>query len=88
MDNQFSLGPWGIEELPGGHNFSIYQLETSIHLANVGDSSDGPGHGVLSGNKILANSHLIATRIKFLITALIFIGLEIIGWTAVLIYSL
>lgn len=29
-----------------------------------------------------------STRIKFLTTVFIFIGLEIIGWTAVLIYLL
>jgi hypothetical protein len=60
MDNQFTPGPWDIEEVSGGHNFSIYELETSIHLANVGDDSEFQGNGVLSGNKILANAHLIA----------------------------
>lgn len=56
----FAGGTYDIEELPGGHNFIIYQLETGIHLANVGDSNDGPGHGVLPGNKILATAHLFA----------------------------
>lgn len=61
MDNQHSTGIWDIEELPGGHNFSIYQSDTGIHLANVGDSNIGRStYGVLPSTTILANAHLIA----------------------------
>lgn len=59
MDNNFSSGPWDVEELLGGHNFSIYQVESFVHIANVGDSQDSD-HGVLPGNNILANAYLIA----------------------------
>ncbi len=60
MNNSFTPGPWDLEELPGGHNFMIYEKETGIHLADVGDFAGDSGVNVLSGNKILANANLVA----------------------------
>lgn len=57
-------GPWKLTELPGGHNWTIIQEETGIHLANVGDAKQSKATGYLSGNQILANASAIVKAVN------------------------
>jgi hypothetical protein len=56
----FTPGPWTIEELSGGHNWSLIDPETNVILGVVGDRPASKRAGFLSGNQILANATLIS----------------------------
>lgn len=64
MQKKMTPAPWKFEELPGGHNWSIVEPETGIHLANVGDAHFSKDHGFLAGTQILANAEAIVSAVN------------------------
>jgi hypothetical protein len=64
MFNKMASTPWKLVELPGGHNWSIIEEESDIHLANVGDDRTSDKAGYLPGNAILKNAEAIVSAVN------------------------
>jgi hypothetical protein len=64
MFNKMASTPWKLVELPGGHNWSIIEEESDIHLANVGDDRTSHKAGYLAGNAILKNAEAIVLAVN------------------------